>query len=54
MLCPRQGANCCYIDNVKLLQDLIKNEDVCHSTQSVEIKVCYARNKGPIVVTLIM
>ena len=24
MLCPRQGANCCYIDNVKLLQDLIK------------------------------
>ena len=23
--CPRQGANCCYIDNVKLLQDLIKN-----------------------------
>ena len=21
----RQGANCCYIDNVKLLQDLIKN-----------------------------
>ena len=22
--CPRQGANCCYIDNVKLLQDLIK------------------------------
>ena len=23
MLCPRQGANCCYIDNVKLLQDLI-------------------------------
>ena len=26
MLCPRQGANCCYIDNVKLLQDLIKNQ----------------------------
>ena len=25
MLCPRQGANCCYFDNVKLLQDLIKN-----------------------------
>ena len=24
MLCPRQGANCCYIDNVKSLQDLIK------------------------------
>ena len=24
MLCPRQGANCCYIDDVKLLQDLIK------------------------------
>ena len=27
MLCPRQGANCCYIDNVKLLQDLIKITD---------------------------
>ena len=26
MLCPRQGANCCYIDNVKLLPDLIKND----------------------------
>ena len=26
MLCPRQGANCCYIDNVKLLQDLIKKD----------------------------
>ena len=26
MLCPQQGANCCYIDNVKLLQDLIKND----------------------------
>ena len=26
VLCPRQGANCCYIDNVRLLQDLIKNE----------------------------
>ena len=24
MLCPRQGANCCYIDNVKLLHDLMK------------------------------
>ena len=23
MLCPRQEANCCCIDNVKLLQDLI-------------------------------
>ena len=28
MLCPLQGANCCYIDNVKLLQDLIKIKTV--------------------------
>ena len=30
MLCPRQGANCCYIDNVKLLQDLIKIVIILH------------------------
>ena len=27
MLCPREGANCCYIDNVKLLQDLLKKSN---------------------------
>ena len=36
MLCPRQGANCCYIDNVKLLQDLIKNEKVSRLREKIE------------------
>ena len=38
MLCPRQGANCCYIDNVKLLQDLIKKSH-CSIADSILVYI---------------
>ena len=33
-----QGANCCYIDNVKLLQDLIKNDRKNWQTKEIDIR----------------
>ena len=41
MLCPRQGANCCYIDNVKLLQDLLikkSNQSKIYSNEVTVLK----------------
>ena len=39
MLCPRQGANCCYIDNVKLLQDLINMVQTIGFFQPFELEI---------------
>ena len=52
MLCPRQGANCCYIDNVKLLQDLIKNAPSLRLEPAGRVSPVRGRRGGSVITSL--